>query len=68
MANKPDARSDFSVTDQEATSQKTTEEVDPVASGSAKVSAPDGDKASTATDDHGSFLLRDSFASQGHSK
>ena len=68
MANKPDVPRDFSLTELEADSQTTTEEIDTVESESASVAAPNRDKASTATDDPGAFLLRDGFKSQGRAK
>ena len=68
MANEPDKRSDFLTTESEAGYQMPTEEVDTLESPSRSVLGPDRDKASAATDDHGTFLLRDSFASRGQAK
>lgn len=61
MPNEPDKRSDFSLTELIADNQGATEEVDIPESGPASVSTRERDETSTATDDHGSFLMRDSF-------
>ena len=69
MADKPDPTGDFSLEELDtAVYPMVTEEVDTPESGSGRVSAADRDKASTATEEHGSFLLRDSFGGQGQSK
>ena len=66
MPTKPDPRTDFSLTEQSADNQgTTTEEVDVSEAGSGSVSTRKRDKASTATDDHGSFLLRDRLKNRG---
>jgi hypothetical protein len=67
MPPKPDPTTDFSLTELNVDKQgTTTAEVDDVSeSGSRSVSARQRDKASIATDDHGSFLLRDSFKIEG---
>jgi hypothetical protein len=70
MPLKPDPTSDFSLTDLNVDKQGTTtaEVDDDSESGSRSVSARQRDKAPIATDDHGSFLLRDSFKIQGGSQ
>lgn len=69
MADKRDPRGGFSL-EELATADYpvVTEEVDTPESGAGRMAAPDRGEASPATEEHGSFLLRDSFGGQGVSK
>lgn len=63
MATGPDPHGDFSVDELGANYTMVTQEVDTPEPGSDRMSPSGRDKESTATEVHGSFLLRDALGS-----